>query len=550
MKSVFYTLTLALSFSSMCQTTLDIDSIFREFHTSDHPAVAATVIHKGQVIYQKAFGSESMDSKRPATVNSKFHIAQLSRHIVAYAIFLLEERDKLSLEDDIRKYLNDLPAYNHTVRVRHLLEQTSGFPDIYTLKLLLGKGENEPFSREDTYNIIQNVQLAFEPGSDYQYSDTDEILLALIIEKVTQQSFEQWMSENLFQPLNMSNTFFTNEALSNQERSVPYFKVEDQWIINEIIRPVNLYSTIADLATWELNLLNPKVGSQAIIDKMNEQVVLKNGSQVYPSYGKVHYSQRYGSKERGMPERYRMGHAEGHQSTVFTFPTEEFTVIVLSSGMGYSGYLGIHTAYLFLEDKFPKPERVDYENLPLAKVSKKAFESYEGTYWDLEGHFTREIKFENDTLRYMRPGRSSDLLPIGKGQFQMIMPFDDEIFVQFDDTGMKFKAGESNELQFEKLDQSIKARDLNDYVGIYLNPSLQLTYQIKLENEKLVARNLVSGSFELSHVNENLFQGDEWFFRSVNFQEGPNGEITGFEFYAPGTRFMNFQKVGLNPTVN
>ena len=132
----------------------------------------------------------------------------------------------------------------------------------------------------------------------------------------------------------------------------------------------------------------------------------------------------------------------------------------------------------------------------------------------------------------------------------MIMPFDDEIFIRFDDTGMNFRAGESNELRFERLEEQKRARDLHDYVGFYLNPDLQLTFKVTVENKVLVARNLSSGKFQLNHVNGNLFQGEEWFFRSLEFQENTNGTIEGLRFYAPGTRGITFQKLKLNESLN
>ncbi len=542
-------LLMILHLAATAQTSADIDKIFKEFDSKDRPALASVILHQGEVVYQKAFGSELLGSDRPTTVNSRFHVAQLSRHFIAFGILLLEEQGQLSLGDDIRKYIPQLPPYKHTVRVRHLLEQTSGLPDLYTLKLLTGWGEDEPFTIGNTLELVGDLPLAYEPGTDYQYSDTDEVLLSLIISKVSGTPYADWMSKYLFTPLGMINTTFSEITLPLADRVLSYQEdPSGQLQIAEVLRPINLYSSIADLTLWELHLANPRVGSKNLVSRLSEVVKITDGNDVYPSYGRYTYGQRYKSAERGIPEMYRIGSCGGFSSAIFSFPDHEISVIILSAGMGYSGYLGIRAIYLFLEDEFPKPDRVNYEQLKLRPISGNQLRAYEGKYWDIRGQFSREITLENDTLRYVRPGQTSSLLPVGEDKFQMIMPYDEEVFVSFTDAAssesrMHFQLNDSNPSRFRSIAPDFKVSDLTKFEGIFIHPELQLTFQIQAEANRLIAKNVRSGNFSLTPIEENLFEGDRWYFRSITFKEDPDGKITGFDLFSEGSRTLNFRKV-------
>ncbi|MEO1256774.1 MAG: serine hydrolase, partial [Bacteroidota bacterium] len=183
-----------------------LDSIFSEVDRLDHPAVASVAIHKGEVVYMNAFGSIDLDTQTPATVNTTFQLASLSRTFTGFAILLLEEQEKLSLNDDIRKYLPSLPRYDQVITIDHLLSMTSGLPDIWSLGEVMGLTEEDVFTNEQVMHIIRQLRPTFAPGTDYIYGHTGLILLSEIVAKVSDKPFAEFMKEEIFAPLEMTNT--------------------------------------------------------------------------------------------------------------------------------------------------------------------------------------------------------------------------------------------------------------------------------------------------------------------------------------------------------
>ena len=188
-----------------------IEELFTEFDSPDHPAVAALVINKGEVIFKKAFGSVQLDSKIPATTSTKFQLAGMSKHFTAFATLLLAEQGQLSLTDDIRKYVSYLPQYDHVITINHLLTMTSGLPDFWSIKNIAGWHRDDVLTQEQVREMVSKMIPSFAPGDDYIYSNTDHWLLSEIISHVSGQPFSDFMTEEIFKPLGMNKTLVIDD---------------------------------------------------------------------------------------------------------------------------------------------------------------------------------------------------------------------------------------------------------------------------------------------------------------------------------------------------
>jgi len=510
-----------------------LDTLFSAFQ-NDHPAVAAMAIHKGEVVYQNAFGYAHLENKLPATVANKFELSNLSRQFTAFAIFLLEDRGTIKLSDDIRQHLPDLPEYEQPITINHLLTMTSGLPDFWDIIELKGMDEKNVIAQEEVLKLITQLTPIFKPGEKYIYGNTDQVLLAEIISNVSDTSFSAFMQKELFTPLEMNNTVAReshNQLISNLAKS---YQSTDAGFLSspinfEMAGPINIYSSIEDLAKWELNLLDPKIGTKEIVDKMYTSCTTNDGNTMDSDYGQFNYGQQFFYWGHGVKETYQMGNLGGYASAVFKFPEQEFTVIVLSSGIPYSGYLGMQIADQFIGESFHETEPMDFSQLKSKRLKAKKLNELTGYYWNEESHFSRRILVDNDTLRYARiDGRSTALIPITENVFQMMFPIPEKVIVTFEETKegkrMKFQAGDRSPLLFQEREKVPPPIDvLTSLTGKYYCNLLNITYKLKTEDGQLVIEHPIYGDIPLTPAMRNVFEGNRWTIGSLYINTNKDG---------------------------
>ena len=375
--------------------------------------------------------------------------------------------------------------------------------------------------------IIRKMEPAFAPGEDYIYSNTNQLLLAEIISNVSDKSFAAYLKEELFDPLEMNNTLvledfeqFIPNVAASYERAEGGFKRSS--LNYGIVGPTNVYSSVADLAKWELNLRDPEVGNAEMIQKMYRKCRLNDGNTMDPLFGQLNYSQQLWHRERGIPNYYQMGTLGGYASAIFKFIDSEFTTIVLSSGMAYSGYLGMQTAYLYLEDEFLSPGSINYDELQTKKLSSKQLAQFEGTYWNQREGYSRSIALRNDTLRYVRgPGNDSPLLPLSKNQFQMVSFGDEVVIVTFEENegnqSMALVIGDSAPVYSTLVPSfTYQEQELDAFTGTYYCEELNTIYEFDVENGNLTAQNLKTGRINFTPIKDGLFESDDGFLEVSN----------------------------------
>lgn len=188
-----------------------LDSVFNSYFKKDEPGGAVLLIKEGKVIYQRVFGIADIKTKVPITTKTLFNIGSISKTFVAYGILKLAAAGKLSLDDDLYKYFPDFkdPSIAKKVKIYHLLTHTSGIPDSRRVK------EEHDFylTAKDEENFVplkQTDSLQFEPGTKYRYSNPAFNGLALIIEKVSGQKWQEYIAENIFKPSGMSTATITD----------------------------------------------------------------------------------------------------------------------------------------------------------------------------------------------------------------------------------------------------------------------------------------------------------------------------------------------------
>jgi CubicO group peptidase (beta-lactamase class C family) len=208
---VLFAATPSFGQSSDTEIGKQIDQLFSKYNSAT-PGVAIAVVNDGKVVFTKGYGTANLEYDLPVTSKTVFQVASVSKQFTAFAIYLLEKHGKLTLEDDVRKYIRELPDVGKTVRIKHLLAHTSGVRDQAALMSLAGWRSGDVATTQNILTLLSRQKdLNFEPGSQYLYSNSGYALLAEIAARVSGQTFSQFTKKNIFEPLGMRDTQFYDD---------------------------------------------------------------------------------------------------------------------------------------------------------------------------------------------------------------------------------------------------------------------------------------------------------------------------------------------------
>jgi len=314
-----------------------IDRIFAAYDKPDSPGCAVAVIHQGKVIHQRGYGRAHLEWDAPITSSTVFHVASLSKQFTALAVALLAEEGKLSLDDDVRKYVPELPNYGTAITLRHMLQHTSGLRDVSGLMGFAGWRPSDLVTNRDALDLaVRQKVLDFKPGERHVYGNTGYILAGIIVQRVSGQPLRAYTEEHIFKPLGMKNTHFHDnhaEVVKNRawayslrsgrpEIAVPTF---------DLVGSTGLFTTTEDLARWDQNFYDRRIGRKSALEEMLTPGKMNNGEPIRfghdLSYGLGLVIGRY----RGLKIITHSGADRGYRAEFLQFPEQRLTVIVLGN---------------------------------------------------------------------------------------------------------------------------------------------------------------------------------------------------------------------------
>ena len=542
------------------ETTKNLDKVFSDWDNAPYkPGVAAGLLKNGKMVYLKGFGSADVHHQSPITVDTKFQIGNMSKQFTAFAILLLEEQGKLSLSDDVRIYIPQLPDFGYKITIKHLLSQSSGLADFLALKEIAGWRTKDVFTQQDALDLIlQQKTLDYIPGTKFSQTASGLILLTEVVKKVTGQTLAAFSQQHIFQPLEMTNTLFYDENQLITPHVAVSYQVEKNGLKNNyinysIIGTTNLYTSAADLSRWYLNFENPKIGSKKLIKKMTSAVTLNDGSTTYtPTAGRLLYGQQYQHAERGVPKIWTYGLEGGYASNIFIFPNQNVTSFVLSNNNKYNGILAMNMAIEVLGDIFPAPANIDFDKLKTIKLTPSQLETYSGHYWDNEHVAARRIYVKNDTLRYqsLDSHEESLLVPVSENVFQMVVDADDVIMVKFrEEAGtmkMVYTSSQSDEYVYEAY-KPIKyaATVLTEFTGTFYNNALKTTYTLSQNEKGLFTSNKNQPLISFTPTQADIFLSSSRNFGGIWFTRDKRENITGFYINSDKVKNLFFEKLNI-----
>jgi len=432
-----------------------VDALFAEWDRPDSPGCTVAVIRDGRTIYQKGFGMANLEYGIPNSPNTIYHVASISKQFTAFAVQLLAADGKISLDDDVRKFVPELHDNGCSMTLRHLIHHTSGLRDQWNLLGLAGWRSGDVITEEDILRVTwRQMELNFETGSEFCYSNTGYTLLGLIVKRVSGASLRLFCQERIFGPLGMTSTHFHDDNTEIvKDRAYSYSRNPSGTFQSFPLQYANvgatsLFTTLEDMALWDRNFDSPKVGDTALLAEMHKGGVLNNGVELDYASGLIN------GRYRGLRTVGHDGADAGFRTAYRRFPDQRVAVMVFANLSSFEPNLLVQrVADLFLGDVMdPIAEgETDSPTAPAEfPVSQDDLRQYLGDYYSHELGVIYSISEVEGELRMEFPKGVAILQPVGADAFNAhpigVMTFERE---QGSISGFRLDNGRVRRLLFE-----------------------------------------------------------------------------------------------------
>ena len=310
----------------------EIDAVFAQWDRPDSPGAVLAVVRDGEIVYSRGYGMANLEHRVPITPEMVFYIGSTSKQFVAASIHLLAEAGKLSLDDNIREHVPEIPAYDQPITIRHLLHHTSGLRDYLTLWSLSGRNLADSMTENEILDLLSRQKaLNFAPGQQYMYSNSGYFLLAVIVKRVSGLSLREFAEENIFSPLGMANTHFHDDRnMIVKNRAQGHVIEEDSTFVLftssfDLVGSGGLRTTVEDLFRWDQNFYHNTLGKggQELISRLLIRGILNIGDTL--TYASGLRVEQY----RGLNTVSHGGSLIGYKAELLRFPEQNFSVICL-----------------------------------------------------------------------------------------------------------------------------------------------------------------------------------------------------------------------------
>jgi CubicO group peptidase (beta-lactamase class C family) len=529
-----------------------IDAIFANYDKPGSPGCALGLIKDGQLIYARGYGMANLEHGIANSPKLVFDIGSTSKQFAAASIILLAQQGKLALDDEVRKWIPELPQYQQPVRIRHLLHHTSGIRDYTTLFSLAGVNFDDTTTDEDALKaIVRQKELNFTPGDEWLYSNSGFFLLSVIVKRASGKSLAEFAKEQIFDPLGMNRTLF----LDNHKRIVPWratgyspapkggFQIEMSNF--EQTGDGAVQTSVEDLLLWDRNFYEPKIGGAAFLKQMLEVGKFNNGkSHDYASGLMV-------NEYKGLRRVSHSGAWAGYRAELMRFPEQKVSIACLCNlaTTNPSG-LAQQVADIYLAEAIKaaqaqavKATSSGSSGTPAATVviEPEKLQAKVGLYRSPTTGELRRITFRDGQLRIdpLTPG-SRELRPTSETQFSVAnTPNHIEFIAVNNKWQLKLKtgAGADDLLPVEAFAPSVEK--LGEFSSTYYSEELDTSYKLSVESGKLVTanRNGVKRTLQPTFTDAFLAGGLQFVF-----QRNAKGEIESFRVQAGRTRNLLFVK--------
>lgn len=510
-------------------------AFLRSLEKPGEPGCAVGVLQQGQWTFKGAYGLADLQSRARITPDMVFGVASITKQFTAAAAAIAAHRKYFSLDDDIRKYLPELPDYGRPIAIADLVYHIDGLRDHGRLVGLTGKPERYETQAARVALLARQRALNFEPGTQYLYGNGGYLLLAEIIQRTTRQSLAAYAEKNIFAPLGMKHTYFGSSTRGTEGRALPYSHGKSGWRNTDGEAPASfgsggLMTTLDDYAKWANNLFAEQsrlAGGTELTKLLHTSGRLRDGTAV--GYG---FGLRL-SPYRGIEQVAHSGSGEGYKALAMMFPQRKLGVFGFCNNGVYAQETVMAVADTFLG--LP-PQGKTTSGEPAIRLTRAQLERFAGVYREPELRLPMLVHVGDSALIIDGDAKRYEFLPLAPARFRN----EENIIIEFAGPS----GGEARTLRqvegrkygfgaFERVQPvAPSTAQLASYAGDYLSPELAATYRFSVEQGQLAARIVESGSNAKEWRFQPLLQ-DEFYDLDhrlvVRFKRGRDGGIAGLD---------------------
>jgi CubicO group peptidase (beta-lactamase class C family) len=519
------------------ETAGKVDKLFAAWDKTTSPGASLAVVRDGKIIYERGYGMAKLEDGLINTPDKVFDIGSVSKQFTAACVAMLVRDGKVRVEDDIRKYLPEMPAYEKPVTVDHLLHHTSGIRDYNALLSLAGfRPESDSPTVEEAVEVIRRQKkLNYAPGEEYSYTNSGFFLLSQIVERVSGKSLNAFAQERIFKPLGMTKTLFQDDHTQIiKDRATGYtqgeaagdFKINmSNW---DETGDGNVYTTVRDLYLWDQAFYTGALGKD-LMDMLQTTGVLNSGKAIDYAWGLVV------TDYKGLKVVEHGGAWVGFRAAIVRFPGQKFSVIILANldSVDPSG-LALRVADIYLAGQLKEPAKEEAKKVEPITVAKAELEALTGNWEDGQFGQWLSLMMKDDKLIAGIGGRNFTLKPVAPGKFIAAERADVELEFKAAEKGKaptaRMAVGKSLEFRFAKAAplKAMGAAELAGYAGPYVSEELlDAKYVISVDKDTLVLKTRDTPRAELKAMAPDKFTAPGYGL-NVNFVRGQGGKVTGF----------------------
>ena len=531
---------------------LAADSVFQRFDRTDSPGCALGVYQDGKVLYARGYGMASLEHGVALSPRSVLDVGSISKQFTAMSILMLQKEGKLSLDDPVRKYIPEMPAYADKITLRRALSQTSGLRDLYVMMAQTGRtfaGDTIDALRFITSSAEPN----YEPGARYLYTNSGWILAAQIVYRLTGKTLDKFAEERIFAPLGMHDTRYLADAATiipnGAEGYAPRpgggYRLARSTYDGAIVGAGAVHTTVEDFGRWLNNYDSATIGGRDIIETMTTATKLNDGSPATSGRTQAYAVGLSVGTLRGLRMISHGGSWAGYRGHFFRFPEQRFAVATFCN-LTTSGpdSLARKVAGIYLGDRMQPDSATAWTTAlaaaPRAELPIASLRPLVGVWRNVERGELRRTRLVGDTL-----------FTVG-GERTRIVPLD----------GGRFRAGPGTEIRFEgdaaapsrmivsttgeavtytRADTAVLTpANLAEYAGDYRNDEVDATHTWKVEKGQLVLylNNRRVGVLEPTYKDGFTRAGSV-----IDVQRDAKGRVSGFVLEAGRVRHLRFTRV-------
>jgi CubicO group peptidase (beta-lactamase class C family) len=475
-----------------------VDALFAAYDKPDSPGCAVGVIRDGRFVLAKGYGMASLEQHAPISPSTVMDPGSLAKQFTAAAVALLSTQGRLSLDDDVRRFVPELPVYSAPIRLRHLLRHTSGLRDYPALFALQGVDPSGPITEAQALAMLSRQRsLNFTPGTEHLYNNSGYFLLALVVKRASGKPFAQFMRESFFVPLGMTRTRVVDDvSVSIPGRSLTYAPADGGgWRIavsaTQTVGDGGVLTTVEDLLAWDANSYTGKVGGTRFLEIVNAPGTLDDGTRI--AYGAGQFVREY----RGLRIVEHGGDAPGLTAYMARFPDQRLTAMCLCNLPNFGTIDAVHRmADIYLEKAIASRKQVEL----ILRGAPPPLEvgAYAGVYRSRTSEMAWHVSVAGGKLLVDSPSTPQALAPEDGNRFSIAgasvrstITFDVDASLSRPRSFTLAREGRTPEL-FDRVDEAdpSTAADLAQYAGLYYSDEIEGVLKLRAGEGALRATNL------------------------------------------------------------